>query len=529
MSRLQVLLLIFFLCLTTSLPYITGYIHQSPNQVFVGRIPSNPADTAAYFSNIEQARQGRWLFTNQLTSEAQQLSLFHPLWLVLGWFGWLTHLNTPLVFQIGRLATLVLFVFVLNAIVRQIYSTRREQILAMIVVTTNAGLGWGFSTHQYIGAAILHAPLDIWIDEANTFRSLSHSAQFILSQTLLLLILWSSWRRTQGQAMRHDWLIGSAIALLGFIHPYDLVTAIAVMVVWIMWWLLITRPGRRAAITTMTWLTLVWIWALPVATYYLIGPWQQLAVRGWFEQNINPSPSPLSFILGFGLLIPLGLVGGIRYARRYPVIAFLLVWIVTVMVIMYIPGLSIQRRLLSGVHMPMAFIAAFGLMYALESIRFQRTATTILALLFLAVTNGKTLQAEIREARHPEQADYPLYITRDESETMNWLRQHSSINDVVLASFWNGNAITGLIARPVTLAHGNQTLHSGDREKDWAVFSAADSTAEQRQEIINRLRIRWLFWTADDQAETAYRPAGDPAWHMVFQRNGVTVFQLQTN
>jgi asparagine N-glycosylation enzyme membrane subunit Stt3 len=254
-------------------------------------------------------------------------------------------------------------------------------------------------------------------------------------------------------------------------------------------------------------------------------------VRGWFEQNINPSPTPVSLLLGFGLLVPLAIVGSVRFARSKPVIVFLLTWIVTVTVIIYIPGLSIQRRLLSGIHIPIAVLATFGLSYLLDQVIFRswRTATTVLMLVFLAATNGKTLQATLREARHPEQSDYPIYITRAESEAIDWLRQHSSINDVVLASFWNGNTISGLIARPVTFAHGNQTLVSWDRAKDWETFSAADTTMQQRQEIINRLQIRWLFWTTGDQQQTAYHPADDLLWRQVFQRSGVSVFQLQTN
>ncbi len=522
-------LVIIALWLATSAPQIAGWLNQSDAQRYLARIPSNPSDTAAYYSDIEQARQGRWLFANQLTSEPQRPSLFHPLWLVTGWLAARGHLTTPVAFQAVRLIALALFVIVLDSIISQIFGRRRHQLIALAIVTTSSGLGWLVAGQTFNGRAILGAPVDLWVDEANTFRSFSHSALFIGSQLLLLLVLWATYRQSQGQPVRYTRWVGPCLALLGLIHPYDLVSAGAVAVVWLSVWLVTDAPDRsrfKIAIRTVaTW----WLWVIPVAVYYLALPWQQAAMRGWFLQNTNPSPSVAALLMGFGLLLPLAAVGAVTSWRaRGRLTPFLVCWAVTVLVIIYTPQLSIQRRLLSGVHVPLALLAAAGFVWLLERniVNRLKPAAALLGVAALAITNLKLLQADVRDTRYPNDRGYPIYASRGTMRALDWLRRNSAVDDVVLANFWDGNTVAGLAGRPVVFAHPNQTVASWKREQDWETFIRSTTAPDDRQAVVSRLGVRWLYWTEPD-TPGGYHPEQDARWLMRYRDDDLAIYQLQ--
>lgn len=526
------LIIIISLCLLSSGPYLVGWWQQSPTKHYEARIPSNVADTAAYFSNIEQARQGRPLFTNQLTSEPQRPSLFQPVWLVTGWMARVFQLTSPVAFHVARCLAIAMFVLVLEVVMERLFPRRRDRLLSLVLITTSSGLGWLLYTHAYPGATILHAPIDLWIDEANTFRSLGHSALFVGSQTALLWLLWTVYRRTQGEEIRYARWVGPVIVLLGLNHPYDLITLAAVTVIWIAMWGVLFTADKKKVLTVVRAALIDWLWVTPVALYYLILPLQQLGVRGWFAQNINPSPTPFALAMGLGLLLPLAIVGLITMRRRWgQAVWFIACWALTTMLISYAPHLDIQRRLLSGVHLPIALLAAAGLIWLgnkLTDIRYQVPMLGVV-ILFLATTNIRVQQTSIEEIRSAPTAVYPIYHSQDVEVALQWLRGHSSINDLVVADFWSSNEISGLIARPVMLAHGNQTVAAADRQRDWDTIVDANTLPEDRTSILRRLGARWLFWVPGNMPQSIYQPQTDAHWQRVYTNTGVSIFRWQGN
>lgn len=525
-------IIIAALWVLTSGPYLVGWWQQTPNRQYEARIPSNIADTASYFSNIEQARQGRLLFTNQLTSEPQRPSLFQPVWLVTGWLAWLTRLSTPIAFHLARALAVAAFVLVLEPILHSLFPRRRDALIALAVICTSAGFGWFLARHPYPGATILGAPIDIWVDEANTFRSLSHSALFVGSQAILLWLLWSFFRRTQGENVRHQGWRGPALFLLAVTHPYDMVTWLAVSIGWIAVWAAIPMNPRIRVGQVIRATAIDLCWLIPAVAYYLVLPLQQAGVRGWFVQNINPSPTPFALVLGLGLLVPLAMLGGMVLWRRTGQVGlFLWCWAMTTAVISYTPHLAIQRRLLSGLHLPVAILAAAGMLWLIDRLSppRQRALMMVLVTVFLATTNIKTQQVYIQEIRSSGPITYPIYHSAAVTQALAWQRDHSGLNEVVLADFWSSNEIAGLIARPVVFAHGNQTVAPDDRRRDVEAVFSADTSPADRVAILHRLNVRWLFWVPTNNSRSTYQPSADPEWRQAFANQEVTIFALGSN
>lgn len=524
------LVVIVVLVVATTLPHLIGWARQTNGNQYLARIPSNPYDSSAYYSNIEQAREGRWLFANQLTSEAQQPSMFHPIWLIGGWIQALINSDAAVAFQIIRILAIIPFVIVLDIFLGQWFTKSRDRWMALWIMTTSAGLGWLFTKNLYLGTAVLRAPIDIWVDEANTFRSIQHSAQFIVSQIFLLGLLWATFQRTQGERRKYHRWVGPAIALLGFFHPYDLITGVAVTAAWFATWAISFRPTRKQLTSTLLTIIQWWLWAVPPALYYILGPLRQIAMRGWFEQNITESPALWVVAVGYGLMIPLAVIGVIKgRATKRAAVSFLVCWILVVTMAMYIPGLNVQRRLLSGLHIPMAVLTAIGLFWLVNKAApaggHKRFAVALIAL--LSTTNAQFIRSASSHIITPDRWDAEMYASADTMRVSTWLHHHSSIDEVVLANYYHSNMLVGLIGRPMAYAHTSQTVHYLQRKQDWQLFSQATTTAEQRADIVQRLRVQWLYWTPEDTARGGYEPSQDPAWSIAYQSGSIILFRAR--
>jgi hypothetical protein len=274
------------------------------------------------------------------------------------------------------------------------------------------------------------------------------------------------------------------------------------------------------------------LWLVPVVLYYFFVPWQEPAIHGWFVQNINISPTPWAVALGFGLLIPMAAIGAViswRDSRRPT--ALLVCWILTVLLLLYlpIPGATIQRRFLSGLHMPLALLSAFAIISVIGRIRprimYGLAALGVLAI--LSITNVARITKDTINIINPDRADYPVYLDANNNQAIAWLKKHSQIDDVILANFWNSNIMAGLIARPQIFAHPNQTVLSWDRERDWKAITDGVTDPTVRHEKIRQLRVRWLYWTNQDAAMNSYQPAEDTIWLTAYKSAGVTIFELQ--
>lgn len=517
--------------LATSAPYIAGWVNQPRGGLYLATNPASSADTPAYYSNIEQARQGRLVFANQFTSEPQKPSFFHPVWLIGGWVAMIFSLSPIIAFHLLRLVSIIVFIVALERLTRSWFSNQRDHVVALLLVLTSSGLGWTMMQKIFEGRAVLGRSIDLWVDEANTFRSMTHSALFVISQLLVLGSLWLMYRRTTGANSRWPWLGGAGLAILGIIHPYDIVTVLAVTVVWYVFWCLSDRSrGRRWSVgrTFIGW----WAWLLPVMMYYYVFPWQQVGVRGWFMQNLNLSPTPWAVLLGFGFLLPLAAAGAIiswRDSRRPT--ALLVCWVATVLIMLYLPGITIQRRFLSGLHVPLALLSAFAIVWIIGQIRsraaYGLVAAGILAL--LSITNASRQVADVKTMISPSRADYPVYLDANNNQAFIWLKAHSQLDDVVLANFWNSNTMAGLIARPQVFAHPNQTVRSWDRERDWKTIVDGATNSAERSTILQKLGVKWLYWSSQDAARNSYQPAEDTIWLRAYQNTGVTIFELQVN
>ena len=100
------------LILLTFLPIIIGQITTPSDSIFLGRQTLNAPDLSVYYSNIEQVKEGHYLFKNLFTSEPHPYFIFDPFWLLIGLFAKAFSLSAFLAFQLSRFLLIPVLLFV---------------------------------------------------------------------------------------------------------------------------------------------------------------------------------------------------------------------------------------------------------------------------------------------------------------------------------------------------------------------------------------------------------------------------------
>ncbi len=516
------------LWILSGLPILVGAITTGPSEVFVGRVPATAADTTAYYSMIEQAKQGRILFSNQFTSLTQHPTMFHPLWLVTGWIAFLLNLSPVWAYQLVRWLAVIGFLALLWRILEEIFSERRWQWISLLMITLSGGFGWLTQADFRRYVDLSTTPADLWVAESTTFQSIGHSALFIGSQTLVLFLIWQLASWLQGQT-RAGWRwTGPTILLLGLIHPYDLVTVAAVAFGWTGWtYLRSGKPSRPIGQVLRA--GLGWIgWVIPVIVYYRWWVLSEPAMAGWLAQNLDYTSAPYLTLLGFGLLVPLATYGAIRSLReRQTFLHACLAWAVIGLLLIYAP-LSVQRRLLNGLQIPFALLAAYGFSMAWKRWKewpLVRNVAAICLATGLVLSPLVLLGVDIRYVLPGARPPYPVRITRDTYGAFQYIRQHSTLTQATWAESWVSNSLTGLEGRTVVQGHAHQTIDFQQRLRDWLVFRTQLLNPDERTAILDRLNVKFLLWRPQDALPNGYRPSQDPRWVTRYQRGSVTLFE----
>jgi hypothetical protein len=245
-------------------------------------------------------------------------------------------------------------------------------------------------------------------------------------------------------------------------------------------------------------------------------------LAAWNVQNVTPAPPAWDFMLSLSPVLPLTLVaawsllrGGGRgqqavgqaqngeYGRIDSGLWLLLVWALGGLLLAYLP-FALQRRFLLGYYVPLAGLAAWGLVELQRRwpgrARLLRRLTVGLAL----PTNGVVLLLALfgSLSHAPE-----LYLTAGEAAVLGWLRENSAANALVLASPEMGLYIPAHTGRRVIYGHPFETINAEKEEQ--AVTSVY--SGELRGLALERfLAERGVDWIVDGEREQAL--GGAPAF-----------------
>ena len=463
-----------------SLPYLVGALAAGPDRIFTG-LQVNPLDGVSYLAKMRLGYNGEWLFRLLFTPEEGQGVFLFTYFIALGQLARIFSLPLIVVFHLARLLGGFALLWMIYQLIARVADTahfanaidlRRR---AWWIVALSSGVGW-------LAALLGHGETsDLTIPESNTFYSLIANAHFALAASIMIAMIILVLEMRSFSIGRIALLTGLSLGL-AIIQPFApiavyTILGVTLLVIWCR--NVRSRSAQRAAQPEAgtrrerntaqsknanefprSQFIAAFIAGLITAPWllYLYSATQADAVlRAWSAQNLTPSPPPLDYLLGYGLLWIFAFFGARQaWQRKTDWDVLLLVWVLVTLPLLYAP-FPLQRRLSLGLHVPIGILAAIGLTEIVRA-KWPRRAligVTLLTSVFieLALLGGAA-------ARDPR-----IYLSVNEAQALSWLQQNAPTTAVVLASPELGGFIPAFSGQRVVYGHPFETVDAKRREQ----------------------------------------------------------------
>lgn len=511
---------------------LVGILEPKEGLSFLGRRVINSQDTYTYVAFIEQARQGRVLFENLYTTEAQSVSLLRPSYILLGKAAALIGTSSIVMYHLGRIVFGALFCVVLFIFLGQLFKTSGRRLLAFTIILATTGIG--FFVGRFWGQSS-----DLWIPEANTFLSLQEAPHFILSQTLMLLsflFLIKAWMISGlkvATKKRSIYFTISFLSLftLGFEHPYDLLICSGTAIL-AGGYLLLTKKITKSAMIIGVGIVIL---ATALGNLYQYAQTISNPILNNWAAN-SSSPTPMDYILGFGLIIPFAVLGLEKYLslRKVPQL-IIISWIVATSILLYSP-VFFQRRLSEGFHIPLSILATEGVIMVAVFVssfvlprgkKIVYRLVIIISVILMVIGTILGVGNDIKVIGNDNLNAYYYYLSRTEIEGMEWLRTKTGPKDVILTNWFYGNILPGVAGRKVYLGHKAQT-NNFDKKVETVNKFILNKNADEAYKFLRDNHISYVYLGKNDSMLTyGFKPDKKPYLIKVFDENGARIYKVR--
>lgn len=474
----------------TCLPYLLLWGVTPPGMRFLGFVV-NLDDQCVYLAWMKQAGEGHFLLRNLWTADAQRGINVHVLFWLLGVVAQITTLALPLVYHGGRLllgAGVLLLFYRFTAYYTADIFTRRT---CFGLAALSAGFGWLYHPDGIQGF------VDWWQPEAITFQSLYSNVLFCGGLACMLAILVGLVAAEGGdhQARRRGVIAaGCAGAVLANIHSYDMFPLAAT---WITYLLVRTAVERRLPVTSILNSLLVAALTLPAVAYQLYVYTHEPVFRARADMTLTASPAWWKLVLGYGLLVPLAAWGATRLVQEsrkqeggtrlwLPVI-----WAVVGLAVPYLP-VSFQRKMVMGLHLPIALLAGIGLAHLAQmasaratkqAVHRARAGVALAGVALTTPTNVLVISHQLAQAVGQNVSTtqlHPVFWPETEFAALRWADEHLE-GDPVLQAL----TVSAVLIPPFT---GNRVWAGHWSETPGFYLSPENSKMGE----VNRFFTRWM-------------------------------------
>jgi hypothetical protein len=506
----------------STVPYLVGILAQTPHERFGGAV-MNPVDYHSYLSRMWQGYRGGWQFRLLFTPEPHTGAYFQPFYIFLGHLARLFGLGLSLTYHIARVVFGFAMLLAVYRFIGLFVASVRTRRVAFLLAATASGLGW-------LTEAVVRtppggiSPMDFWLSDGFTYLALLTSPHFCVVIGLLLVVFVLLLHRPDGPSPTEGALAVVASLVLGVVHPYAMLLADLLPVLyWAVEWLLTRRLLWRGLVAAVA----MGVVQLPLLIYAL-WVFRQPVFAGWSEQNVTLSPPPEVYLWGYGVLLVLGGIGVAVCARKRDWrVAFPLLWIGLVAVLAYLPW-NLQRRFLEGVQVPMALLAGVGLAEGLLPLcrraRFRwcwlamALIVALMAMSNLYLTAGLTLAVGKRDSSMFQSADLLTVVDR--------LGENSEWDETVLSGFYTGNLIPARIGHRVVFGHWMETVDYEEKRAAVARFYDTATPDAERRALLEEWGVVYVFHGAEERALGEFDPAAAVWLELAFRSGDVAIYRV---
>jgi hypothetical protein len=511
----------------STLPYLAGYLAQTADMRFGGALLDR-VDYHSYLAKMWQGYRGEWRYRLLFTPEPHQGAYLYVFYVGLGHLARLSGLGLPLTYQIARVVFAFWMLLLVYWFMAYFVASVRTRRAAFLLATIASGLGWLTEVLAPTPPGGV-SPMDFWLLDGFTYLAVLTSPHFCAAVGLLLVIFLLLLKRPDGPRVLEGGLAVLASLALGLIHPYILLLADLLP---LMFWGVQGLRKRRLAWRGIATVIAMGLTQAPLLAYDLWVFRTQPVFSAWSAQNVTLSPPPLVYLGGYGVLLALGAIGTGVWARRGGQgLAFPLLWIGLVAVLAHLPW-NLQRRFLEGIQVPLGLLAGVGVVEGLlpQPEGQQPGRLRWLALpLVLALTAMSNLYLTAGLATAAATRPSALFWSADLLAGVDWLEENSSWEETVLSSFESGNLITARIGHRVVVGHWMETVNYEEKREAADRFFAAATPNSERLRLLERYSVSYVFYGPYEQALGNFEPANANYLAPVFTLHNVNVYQVTTS
>ncbi len=499
-------------------------------------------DGNVYLSWIRQASEGHLLLRNQYTTDPQNPHFFNLFLMVAGLICRITGLAPIVVFHVLRMLGGIFAFSCLYWLIAQLTDDRWIRWGALGLAALGSGLGWIVVMLGEAGTALPLQPVDVGVNwqvqpEAVTFVSALLNPLFIISMGLICLVFGHALRALEDRSIKSAVVAGVLLLVLGNIHSYDIFAIHVTLGLWILYGIVTRRYELKQAAISYG---VIFALGLPAPLWSY---WAAKQDPSYIAKAMTSTPSAgfANYLVAYGLLAVFGLVGAITLLKKRQdnqesgtgeaLLKFLVFWVVANSAALALP-LSFQRKLVEGLHMPIAMLAAVGVVWLgrkitaganragkLQTVR-ERMALTIIGAIVICVPSNALLVGQCIEnvktnnLRLLHVLAPPVYLTEDYAAAAEWLGAVASDDDVVLCSSLFGSHVPAAAKCTVYAGHWAETLHFSNKLSAVQRFYGLMGSPEEKMGVLQ-------------QTGADYVVAGPWEWMVVQDAVGRSVDDMQ--
>ncbi len=154
-----------------------------------------------------------------------------------------------------------------------------------------------------------------------------------------------------------------------------------------------------------------------------------------------------------------------------------------------------QRRFITGLHVPLVILAARGL----EQVVWPRMAARRRALvtgLIVGLTMLTNFFVPLVALGGAVQGRAPLVMSSDEAAAWSWLHANTRWTDTVLAPVDTGQFIPAWAGNRVVYGHPLETIDVETKKAEVSRFYSPGATIDERRTVLERYGVQYVFLSA---------------------------------
>ncbi len=521
----------------TTAPYLFGYFNAPAGHQYLA-IHLAPSDLFVYESYISQAKGGNFLLENLFHNELPPEKNINVFWIAVGLFSKIFNLTPIIAFHLSRIFLIPICLICLYWLTAYFFQDILKRRIVLLLAVFSSGLGavsssfLQFFEYYDDNLGYYNWPLDLWVPESHFFLTFYQSPHFIASFICLILIFLFFLLSFETNKIKFSFLAG-VIALFFFnFHPFFLVTFFSVITVYLAAIFLLKQKKRF--LNGLKHFFVICFVSSPSILYHFLNFLFNPITQQKAEQNLCKTTSMFLTIISYG--IPLFLATcAIYYLIKNKKIdnrnLFLIIWLTINFIIIYLPFLKFQRRLVEGMQIPIAFLATIALFVIYNKLKekkilpfFQNKLSFFCLMAILSISNIYVIleNGALAYKQHPA-----FYIPNENIEAMSWIKKNIDLNKTIISHPMIGNFMPAKANRRVYCGHWVETINYQEKRARAVWIFKGDNQDDQKKKFLRNSRIDYIFYSDYEKSLGEFQPFEKDYLEKVYQNEKVEIYKVE--